>query len=76
MQATTDPLPVYRAVMLAVGPEELANIARPLTDDEMVWVDAFLARFGGDPFAALGAEHLPADVNAELRRVMASDGAR
>ena len=53
-----------------VGPEQAARFSRELTAEESARVDEALARYDGDPVAALGAERLPADVQAEIRRVM------
>jgi len=54
-----------------LGPEEAARLCRTLTPGEERRVDEVLARHGGDPVAALGMQHLPADVQSEIRRVMA-----
>lgn len=57
-------------LLTLIGPEAAANLTRPLTPAESALVEAGLARHGGDPVAALGGQNLPADVQAEIRRVM------
>jgi hypothetical protein len=54
-----------------LGPERTAALTRPLTAEEEQLVEEALARHGGDPVAALGMPNLPADVQSEIRRVMA-----
>lgn len=61
-----------RDLMLLLGPQALAELARPLTGDELALVDQALVERGGDPAAAAGVhdqraaavirEHLPQEV--------------
>jgi hypothetical protein len=51
-----------------LGPEEAANHTRELTAEETRLVEEALARHGGDPVTAFSG-NLPADVQAEMRRV-------
>jgi hypothetical protein len=55
-----------------LGPEDAAKMTRPLTSEESAMVNEALARHDGDPISALGVNHLPEDVKAEMRRVFAS----
>jgi hypothetical protein len=49
-----------------LGPEAVADMTRPLTDEEYADVEAALARHGGDPVAAAGV-HVDADTAAFMR---------
>jgi hypothetical protein len=71
MSHRSETLNHMRYLIALLGPEEAARLTRPLTADEEQLVDEALARYDGDRIAALGADDLPADVRAEIRRVMA-----
>jgi hypothetical protein len=74
---TTDSLAVHRAVMATAGPEALAGIARPLTDDETALLDGWTARTTAMTDAEFAAyAGVPADMGSELRRLLGDGGAR
>lgn len=59
-----------RWLMALLGPEALTHLSAPMTAEWSARVDDILAAHGGDPVAALDAQHLPADVQATMRRVV------
>lgn len=66
-----DSLRVHRAVMVAVGPEALAEMARPLTGEEQDLLDQWWSETVGmtdEQFAAYAG--VPASVGRELRRLL------
>ena len=69
MTATTTTREHRQWLIDLLGAENLAKLRKPLTAAQSALVDEALAEHDGDPVAALGAEHLPADVQATIRRV-------
>jgi len=49
-----------------LGPEAVADMSRPLTAEELTYVETRLARFDGDVAAAAGV-HVDADTAAYLQ---------
>jgi hypothetical protein len=58
-----------RDLIALAGPKEVTELIQGLPDADAALVVAGLLRHDGDPVAALGGTHLPADVQAEIRRV-------
>lgn len=70
----TDRLTVHRAVMLAAGPEALAEIVRPLTPTEYADVTAFIEVMQGMDDADLASyARVPESDAPYLRRLLTED---